>query len=185
MTAKNEVPSMTDFAGQSLDTLKAYRDELGKKYGEAGRAINARRKYLKTTSGKGVSIKDDPELKELQAKSIVLQNELTRLKEYMTANKDDLEAEDLRVKEEIAAYEVERAKLIETLRPASPRIWFGSEFKKCTDSERRLVSMMAREIGLRRYQELRMIAFYDEKHKNNKYYTGSDAYNHGNGVIVE
>ena len=176
---------MTDFSGQSLDTLKAYRDELGRKYGEAGRAICVRRKYLKTISGPGVPIKDDPELKELQAKSIVLQNEIIQLKEYMTANKDDLEREDLRVKEEMAAYEVERAKMIETLRPAAPRIWFGSEFKKCTDSERRLVSMMAREIGLKRYQELRMIAFYDEKHKNNRYYTGSDVFNHGKGVIVE
>ena len=71
----------------------------------------------------------------------------------------------------------------EERRPKGPNVWFGAEFKNIRGSEKRLIVMMAREIGQERYQELRRIALWDEHHKNNRYYTGNDDFDGKRGLF--
>ena len=68
-------------------------------------------------------------------------------------------------------------------RPDQPYVWFGSEFNNIRGAEKRLIVMMAREIGQDRYQELKRIAYWDERHGNNRYYTGRDKWDNRKGLF--
>ena len=95
-----------------------------------------------------------------------------------------------RIELERAQYEAENKDFIdgrnrkaEERRPGGPPVWFGSEFNNIKGSEKRLIVMMAREIGQARYQELKRIAYWDEKHRNNRYYTGKDTWDNRKGLF--
>lgn len=58
-------------------------------------------------------------------------------------------------------------------RPGGPVVWFDPLFRDIKGAEKRLIVMMAREIGQARFAELKRIAFWDEHHKNNHYYSST------------
>lgn len=58
-------------------------------------------------------------------------------------------------------------------RPGGPVVWIDPLYRNLHGAEKRLIIMMAREIGQARFAELKRIAFWDEHHRNNKYYSST------------
>ena len=165
--------------GMSSGEINTWRSQLKGKVSKLNTKITKRNQHLKALGKTAAERKADPEYASLLEKLSEHSYELNVIKDYKREHAAQIEIEkanaELEIKQmrrEDALKEAEaqealiaKAREIEKIRPAAPRIFFGSEFRKCTTSERRLVSMMAREIGLERYQQLRKIAFWDEKMK--------------------
>ena len=58
-------------------------------------------------------------------------------------------------------------------RPGGPVVWIDPLYRNLHGAEKRLIIMMAREIGQARFAELKRIAFWDEHHRNNHYYSST------------
>lgn len=165
--------------GMSSGEINTWRSQLKGKVSKLNIKMAERNKYLKSLGKTAAQRKADPEYASLLTMLEDYSHMLNVIKDYRREHAAQLEIERTnaeleirRMRREDAMREAEtqdaliaKAREIEKIRPAAPRIYFGSEFRKCTTSERRLVSMMAREIGLERYQQLRKIAFWDEKMK--------------------
>lgn len=165
--------------GMSSGEINTWRSQLKGKVSRLNAKIAKLNQYLKALGKTTAERKADPEYAFLLTELEDYSHTLNVIKDYKREHAAQLEIErtnaELEIKQmrrEDALREAEaqdtliaKAHEIEKIRPAAPRIFFGSEFRKCTTSERRLVSMMAREIGLERYQQLRKIAFWDEKMK--------------------
>ena len=165
--------------GMSSGEINTWRSQLKGKVSKLNIKMAERNKYLKSLGKTAAERKADSEYASLLAMLEDYSHTLNVIKDYkrehaaqIEIEKANAELEIKRMRREDALREAEaqdaliaKAHEIEKIRPAAPRIFFGSEFRKCTTSERRLVSMMAREIGLERYQQLRKIAFWDEKMK--------------------
>lgn len=157
--------------------INNYRTILKGKITKLNNKITKRNNYLINLKKTKAERKADPEIAAMKAEAEEIAHTISIIKDYKREHQAQIalemanaQAEIKRMQrdewmDELAAYDekIETAHEIEKIRPAAPRICFGSEFRKCSTSERRLVSMMAREIGLERYQQLRKIAFWDEK----------------------
>lgn len=163
----------------SSGEINTWRSQIKGKVSKLNAQITKRNQYLKALGKTAAERKADPEYAFMLTELEDYSHTLNVIKDYkreqaaqLEIEKANAELEIKRMRREDALREAEaqdaliaQAHEIEKIRPAAPRIFFGSEFRKCTTSERRLVSMMAREIGLERYQQLRKIAFWDEKMK--------------------
>ena len=77
-------------------------------------------------------------------------------------------------------------------KPRKPRgerpqgmVHFGREWEGVNAFQKRLIILMARAIGQERYQELKRIATDDYRNRENRYYSGSAAWNGGEPVVYE
>lgn len=64
-------------------------------------------------------------------------------------------------------------------------VHFGREWEGVNAFQKRLIILMARAIGQERYQELKRTAMDDYRNRENRYYSGSAAWNGGEPVVYE
>lgn len=189
--------SEVNFDEMSLLELRDYKQKLSQKIADVNNRISVRKRYIKNARcpGNELSEKTDHELLALKQELLKLSYEMSDFKEYkrirdqraaVEQEKANLEMQELQI--EKMRFEAENAKFItarnmkaDERRPDKPRVWFGGEFNNIKGAEKRLIMMMAREIGQERYQELKRIAYWDEQRQNNRYYTGSSKFNNGRG----
>lgn len=161
--------------------------------------IRKRREYLKAARYPGYepSIKNDPEILQMKIDLEQAEKERSAFEEYLKIRKGRAKAEEARAELELykielekAQYEAENKEFIDCRnakaderRPHGGNVWMGGEFNNIKGAEKRLIVMMAREIGQARYQELKRIAYWDEHHKNNRYYTGNDKFDGRKGLF--
>lgn len=189
--------SSSKYDAMSMVELNDLKKKLGSQSAALNRQINKRKEYLKQSRYPGYdpSIKGDAEIIELKLQLNDVNREISILKEYKRNRQAFKEVEEARAKLEkrkialeVAQFEAENKDFIDSRnakaderRPDKPKVWFGSEFNNIKGAEKRLIMMMAREIGQARYQELKRIAYWDEQHGNNHYYTGSYKFDNGRG----
>ena len=161
--------------------------------------IRKRREYLRSVRYPGYepNIKGDPEILQLKTNLTEAASELSSMEEYMKIRSSRVKVEEARATLEMHKIELEKAQFdaenkefisvrnmkAEERRPHGPNVWFGPEFNNIRGAEKRLIVMMAREIGQERYNELRRIAYWDDQHRNNRYYTGSDRFDGKKGLF--
>ena len=190
---KSEMDAMT------LMELSRYRQEVKNKLGDLGRKIQKRREYLKSARYPlyNAEINADEEIVQLKAEYEEAQKEMSAFKEYMKIRKSRASAEEAKAKLELQRVQLEtmmfeaehkdfigeRNRKADDRRPHGPNVWFGSEFNNIRGAEKRLIVMMAREIGQARYSELKRIAYWDENHGNNRYYTGDNRFDGRKGLF--
>lgn len=186
-----------DFDSMSLLELRAYKQKIAGKIADINNRISVRKRYIKNAKcpGNELSEKTDHELLELKQELLKASYEMSEFKEYKRIRDSRAAVEQERAKLEMQElqiekmrFEAENAKFItarnmkaDERRPDKPRVWFGGEFNNIKGAEKRLIMMMAREIGQERYQELKRIAYWDEQRGNNHYYTGSHKFDNGRG----
>ena len=123
-------------------------------------------------------------LKQLQTKTAVALQALADFRSNRAMEKKiEQEANELalmRIEMERAQLKFENKDVIEAnnaradeRRPGGPVVWFDPLFRNIKGAEKRLIVMMAREIGQARFAELKRIAFWDEHHRNNHYYSST------------
>lgn len=185
--------------GMTLLELGNEKTKLSNRCTALNRAIQKRKEYLKKARYPGYepNVKEDPELIQLKTELCQASNDVCSIKEYLKARKAMAQVEEKKAQLEMykielekAQYEAENQEFIDARnakaterRPDQPYVWFGSEFNNIKGAEKRLIVMMAREIGQARYQELKRIAYWDEKHGNNRYYTGSNKWDNRKGLF--
>jgi len=179
--------------------LTDYKQKLSGRITALNRKIQKRKAYLKAARYPGYepNIKNDPELLKLKDEMTEAANEMSAFKEYRKVRQSRVKVEEAKAALEMRKIELEtmmydaenkdfidrrNAKAAER-RPGGPNVWFGPEFNNIKGAEKRLIVMMAREIGQERYQELKRIAYWDEHHRNNRYYTGDDKFDGRKGLF--
>lgn len=183
----------------SLPEIQTYGQKLSAELTKLNHEIRERKKYLRAVRYPGYepNVKNDPEILRTKARVIELQRETANLKEYKRrrnaiadAERERAELERAKIRMERAQFEAENKDFIDERnskaderRPSGPAVWMGQEFKNIKGAEKRLIIMMAREIGQMRYTELRRIAFWDHERGNNRYYTGNDNWNDRKGLF--
>ena len=179
---------MFNFELMTKNQLSVYKQQLKSKITKLNKKISERKKYLKSVRNPKLTYVPDETLEQWKKEIAELAEESNRLKEYNKAYNARIQAEEIRsqlelrkAQDEALKYDKYRERLADERRPKGERVWMGSEFRKLRPAEKRLIMLMAREIGQQRFQELRRIAFYDEKHHKNIYYTGSNVFNGGEG----
>ena len=183
---------MKDFSEMTKVELSQHKQQLKAKITKLNKKIHERKKYLKEVHNPNLVYKPDEQLEEWKKELLEAINENSRLKEYNQMYSARIEAERIRselelrkAQDEALKYDKYRERLADERRPKGERVWMGSEFRRLRPAEKRLIMLMAREIGQARFQELRRIAFYDEKHNKNRYYTGSNVFNGGDGAYEQ
>ena len=187
----------------SLLELGNLKQKMSNRCSALNRAIQKRKEAIKAAArpGEPVNSKSDPELIKLKIELTEASNDICNIKEYMQIRKSrakieekivekQAELETYKIELEKAKYEAENKDFVDgrnakanERRPGGPPVWFGREFDNIKGSEKRLIVMMAREIGQARYQELKRIAYWDEQHRNNRYYTGNDKWSDRKGLF--
>ena len=183
----------------SMLELSEEKQRMSNRCAALNRSIQKRKEVLKAKvrPGEPVGSKSDPELIKLKIELTEASNDVSNIKEYIQVRKARAKAEERKAELEVykielekAQYEAENREFIDARnakanerRPDQPYVWFGNEFNNIKGAEKRLVVMMAREIGQARYQELKRIAYWDEKHGNNRYYTGSNKWDNRKGLF--
>jgi len=188
-----------DMDGMTLIELRDYKQKLSGRITALNRKIQKRKEYLKATRYPGYepSVKNDPEIMQMKIELAEVSNEMSSFKEYRRLRENRVKVEEAKADLELHRIELEKmqfdaenrdfidqrnAKASER-RPGGPNVWFGPEFNNIKGAEKRLIVMMAREIGQARYQELKRIAYWDEHHRNNRYYTGDDKFDGRKGLF--
>lgn len=183
----------------SLVELRDCKQKLSGKITSLNRKMQKRKQYLKDARYPGYepNIKGDAELLQMKEEMVGLVSEMSHLKEYIKLRNCRVSVETERaaferrkIALEQAQFEAENKDFIngrnakaEERRPGGPAVWFGPEFNNIKGAEKRLIVMMAREIGQNRYNELRRIAYWDHRNGNNRYYTGSAQWNDRKGLF--
>ena len=183
-----------DMEKLSTEKLILHRNDMREKMKQLTEAAKPRRKELKKIHKTGDVGYQDYELELIKKECTRLNSELAECNQILSARRavEKVEGEARKeVREKVDEIEKEIlddgvdlreiARKLDELRPAGMPVTFGSEFNKCSASARRLIAMMAREIGWKRYHELRAIAYFDEKHQVKKYYYPGNGKNCGNG----
>lgn len=183
----------------TLWELEKLKDQLRGRVTTLNGKVQKRKAYLKAARYPGCepNYKTDEELIQLKIDLVEASNDLSRYKEYMTIRKCRINSEKAREELELQKVALEKARFeaenkdfinerdakADARRPGGPNVWFGPEFNNIKGAEKRLVVMMAREIGQDRYNELRRIAYWDTRRGNNRYYTGTDQWNDRKGLF--
>lgn len=177
------------FESMTKSELSAHKQQIKSKIAKLNKKLSERKKYLKSVRNPNLTYGPDKEYEAMKAEMLELAEESSRLKEFNRTYNAKLEAERLeselalrKAQDDALKYDKYRERLADERRPKGERIWMGSEFRKLRPAEKRFIMLIAREIGQQRFQELRRIAFADEKHHRNVYYTGSNVFNNGEGA---
>ena len=162
------------YAGMGLVELNEEKNRLSAAVTALNRKLNKRYVWCKEN---GIPKKEDSEVARLKSEIEVATKDLADFKELLKVRRLAIAAKEKEELARISAATVEMeesaaeiTKRLDSLRPEGMPVYFSSEFKGCGPSEKRLVMLMAREIGQKRYQELRQIAYWDAKHKRTKGY---------------
>ena len=188
-----------EFDAMTLVELRDYKQKISAKITAANRKIQKRKAYLKAVRYPGYepSVKNDDEILRLKVEVSEATNEMSSYKEYMKIRNSRAKVEEARANLEMHKIELEKMQYeadnkefincrnakADERRPGGPSVWMGGEFNDIRGAEKRLIVMMAREIGQARYQELKRIAYWDEHHGNNRYYTGTEKFDGRKGLF--
>lgn len=142
------------------EELKLKHDELAGQYTSLNNLIRARKAEVRAQGG---MVKTDLKLLELKAKSASLSLEIQQVNNAIAAEPNP-----------ITTSQMPRA---ERNRPDGPVVDVSKEIFGMNAVQKRLVMLLAREVGFSRYDELRRIAAADYRHKETEYYTGSKRWN--------
>ena len=183
----------------TLYELREQKQKLTSTVTAVQNKIRKRKEYLKAARYPGYepSVKNDPEILQLKIDLTEASNELSSFTEYMKIRNSRAKVEEARAALELHKIELEKAQFeadnkdfidernakADERRPNGSNVWFGPEFNNIKGAEKRLIVMMAREIGQARYNELRRIAYWDDRHRNNRYYTGNDKFDGRKGLF--
>ena len=176
-----------EMEGMTDAELLEYRQKLKadmRKLHEKTVARQAEMKAVGLTSKVRVKDEEVIALKQLQTKTAVALQALADFRSNRAMEKKiEQEANELalmRIEMERAQLKFENKDVIEAnnaradeRRPGGPVVWFDPLFRNIKGAEKRLIVMMAREIGQARFAELKRIAFWDEHHRNNHYYSST------------
>ena len=187
------------YENMTLKELRTERQVLVSRITSLNRQIGKRKEYLKSVRAPGtqIGLDQDEEIIRLKDELADVTQKCSALKAVKRVREEQLQAEQAQAKadmkeaklrqEEVDAANAkfidERNAKANKRRPDQPYVWFGSEFNNIRGAEKRLIVMMAREIGQARYQELKRIAYWDEQHGNNRYYTGRDKWDNRKGLF--
>lgn len=190
---------MSEYEKMSIRELRTEKQVLSNQVTKLQRAISKRKEYLKQVRypGYSVSVDKDEEVIRLKTELEEVTRKCATLKDVKRIREQQLQAEQAKAKADMLeeklrqdTLEAENAKFIDERnakaderRPDQPYVWFGNEFNNIRGAEKRLIVMMAREIGQARYQELKRIAYWDERQGNNRYYTGRDTWDNRKGLF--
>lgn len=190
---------MSVYEDMTLRELRTEKQVLSLQVTKLNRAISKRKEYLKKVRAPGcqVGLDQDEEIIRLKDELAEVTQKCCALKAVKRVREEQMQAERAQAKADIkeaklrqeeadaanAKFIDERNAKARERRPDQPFVWFGSEFNNIRGAEKRLIVMMAREIGQARYQELKRIAYWDEKHRNNRYYTGKDTWDNRKGLF--
>lgn len=167
--------------------LRDYHQALKADMKELHEQITARHAEMKVLGMNKKERAKDEEIKRLQEQRTRVNQACQELATFR--NDQALEKKIAREAGELALMriEMERAQLkfenkdvieannarADERRPGGPVVWFDPLFRNIKGAEKRLIVMMAREIGQARFAELKRIAFWDEHHRNNHYYSST------------
>ena len=143
-----------------LEELKRKHDELAGQYTSLNNLIRARKAEVRAQGG---MVKTDLKLLQLKAKSASLSFEIQQVNNAIAAEPNP-----------VSASQMPRA---ERNRPDGPVVDVSKEIFGMNAVQKRLMMLLAREVGFNRYDELRRIAAADYRHKETEYYTGSKKWN--------
>ena len=171
----------------SDDELGKLKARLGAEVKEIQQKKTERHAEMKILGMNKNERKKDPEILRLHGMIVERNREIQEI--GILRNDRAMEKKIERDAQEFALMklEMDRAKLIEEnqdviaarnaraedRRPGGPVVWFDPLFRNIKGAEKRLIVMMAREIGQARFAELKRIAYWDEHHKNNHYYSST------------
>lgn len=181
------IKTREELEGMSEIELREYRQSLKNDMRELHDQIVARHAEMKVLGLNKHERAKDEEIKRLQelvTKVTIGNQELSTFRNDQALEKKIAkEAGELalmRIEMERAQLKFENKDVIEAnnaradeRRPSGPVVWFDPLFRNIKGAEKRLIVMMAREIGQARFAELKRIAFWDEHHRNNKYYSST------------
>lgn len=187
------------YENMTLKELRTERQVLVSRITSLNRQIGKRKEYLKKVRAPGtqIGLDQDEEIIRLKDELADVTQKCSALKAVKRVREEQLQAERAQAKADMkeaklrheeadaanAKFIDERNAKANKRRPDQPYVWFGSEFNNIRGAEKRLIVMMAREIGQDRYQELKRIAYWDEQHGNNRYYTGRDKWDNRKGLF--
>ena len=187
------------YENMTLKELRTERQVLVSRITSLNRQIGKRKEYLKKVRAPGtqIGLDQDEEIIRLKDELADVTQKCSALKAVKRVREEQLQAERAQAKADMkeaklrqeeadaanAKFIDERNAKANDRRPDQPFVWFGSEFNNIRGAEKRLIVMMAREIGQDRYQELKRIAYWDERHGNNRYYTGRDKWDNRKGLF--
>jgi len=190
---------VSSYENMTLRELRTEKQVLSMQITKLNRAIGQRKEYLKKVRAPGcpVGLDQDEEIIRLKDELAEITQKCGTLKAIKRVREEQLQAERAQAKADLmeakhrqeetdaanAKFIDERNAKANERRPDQPFVWFGSEFNNIRGAEKRLIVMMAREIGQARYQELKRIAYWDEQHGNNRYYTGRDKWDNRKGLF--
>ena len=142
------------------EELKRKHDELAGQYTSLNHLIRARKAEVRAQGG---MVKTDLKLLQLKAKSAALSCEIQQVNNAIAAEPNP-----------VSTSQMPRA---ERNRPDGPVVDVSKEIFGMNAVQKRLMMLLAREVGFNRYDELRRIAAADYRHKETEYYTGSKKWN--------
>ena len=143
-----------------LEELKRKHDELAGQYMSLNNLIRARKAEVRAQGG---MVKTDLKLLQLKAKSASLSFEIQQVNNAIAAEPNP-----------VSVSQMPRA---ERNRPDGPVVDVSKEIFGMNAVQKRLMMLLAREVGFNRYDELRRIAASDYRHKETEYYTGTKKWN--------
>ena len=169
-----------DYKAMSVAQLAVARKKLKEEAKSVNKAIAVRGEFLKANMIKGKKWITDPEYCELKEKKTMIDADLKYTAELWKAVSKEQEVRERKAQLVIDELDV-REREVEDIkemkanerRPDGTELQYLYEFDSLKGAKRRLVVMMIREIGLQRFLELRRIASWDERHRNNAYYGNS------------
>lgn len=142
------------------DELKARHDDLAQQYTALNGQIRARKAEVRAHGG---MVKTDLKLLQLKARAAELSFSIQRLNNEIAA--------------EPVPVSLSQTPRAERNRPEGPAVDVSKETFGMNAVQKRLMMLLAREVGFARYDELRRIAAADFRHRVTEYYTGSKTWN--------
>lgn len=142
-----------------LEELKKRHADLAAQFTALNNQIRARKAAVRAAGG---TVKTDVKLSQLKAAAAMMNFEIQKLN-------NEIAAEPVRV-----TGNTPRA---ERNRPEGPAVDVSKEIFGMNAVQKRLIMLLAREVGFDRYNELRLIAAADFRHRETEYYTGSKTWN--------
>ena len=181
------IKTIEELEDMSEIELRDYRDGLKANMRELNDMIVARHAEMKTLGMNAKARAKDEyviQLKGVQTKTSMALQELAEFRNNKVLEKKiEKEANELalmRIEMEQSQLKFENRDVIafrnaqaDERRPGGPVVWIDPLYRNLHGAEKRLIIMMAREIGQARFAELKRIAFWDEHHRNNKYYSST------------